>query len=114
MTKHRAFAPKSCQNISSSVRMTKSRAFASKSCQNVSSSVEMTKSRAFAPKSCQNISSSIGMTKSTVEKSPTFGHYSPKIYSVITIYLRLCLRIRYSFKKCLGRIIGFFKASDVL
>ena len=98
--------------------MTKSRAFASKSCQNVSSSVEMTKSRAFAPKSCQNISSSIGMTKSTIEKSPTFGHYSPKIYSVVTIYLRLCLRIRYSFKNVWEELLVFSRhrgrKSDVL
>jgi hypothetical protein len=64
MTKSRAFASKSCQNISSSVGMTKSRAFASKSCQNISSSVGMTKSRAFPHKSCQNISTSVGMTKS--------------------------------------------------
>ena len=93
--------------------MTKSRAFASKSCQNVSSSVEMTKSRAFAPKSCQ-----IGMTKSTVEKHPTFGHYSPKIYSVVTIYLRLCLRIRYSFKNVWEELLVFSRhrgrKSDVL
>ena len=42
------FAPKSCQNISSSVGSTKTRAFAPKSCQNISSSVGFTKTRAFA------------------------------------------------------------------
>ena len=54
MTKTRAFATKSCQNISSSVGMTKTRAFPTKSCQNISSSVGMTKTRVFPTKSCQN------------------------------------------------------------
>ena len=54
--------------------MTKSKAFAAKSGQNISSSVGVTKSRTFAAKSGQNISSALGVTKSrkgldTVETS---------------------------------------------
>jgi hypothetical protein len=64
VTKSRAFAAKSGQNISSSVEVTKSRAFAAKYGKNISSSVGVTKSRAFAAKSGQNISSSVGVTKS--------------------------------------------------
>jgi hypothetical protein len=44
--------------------VTKTRAFAAKSGQNISSSLGVTKSRAFAAKSGQNISSSVGVTKS--------------------------------------------------
>ena len=54
MTKSRAFAAKSGQNISSSVGVTKSKAFAAKSGLIISSSAEETKSRAFAAKSGQN------------------------------------------------------------
>ena len=46
--------------------MTKTRAFATKSCQNISSSVGFTKTRAFAAKSCQNISTTVGFTKTKV------------------------------------------------
>jgi hypothetical protein len=74
MTKRRAFATKSCQNISCSGGMTKTRAFPTKSCQNISSSVGMTKTRAFPTKSCK----------------------TALIYSVVTIYLGLCPRIIYS------------------
>ena len=72
--------------------MTKSRAFAYKSCQNISSTVGMTKSRAFAYKSCQNISSTVGMIKSSV-----FAYKLVKtalFYSIVTIYLGLCPKIR--------------------
>jgi hypothetical protein len=54
VTKSRAFAAKSGQNISSSVGVTKSRAFAAKCGQNISSSLGVTKSRAFAAKCGQN------------------------------------------------------------